>query len=158
DSGGTTRLIDFGLARPTGTPGASGTPGFASPEALHGEKLTPASDVYSSAAVLAMLLRGQPLFAGRTEEEVVAAQAAGGAPSVDGLDPHLREVLSRALAADPSERYPHANAFLVALDEAANRTYGIGWLPQAGIAALTGGAGSALITDFTLGPGGPGKS
>ena len=62
---------------------------FMSPEQLHGEALTPASDLFSLGAVLYDALTGRPPYAGETPEEVSAAHAAGRVPPpstlVDGV-------------------------------------------------------------------------
>lgn len=142
DRDGTTKLIDFGLARPTGTPGVSGTPGYLSPEAARGLPLLPASDVYSAAAVLAYLLRGRPLFEGRTVEAVIAAQVTTVRPNLRGIDAEIGEVLRWGLAPDASVRPIDAGAFLAALDDAANRSFGAGWMAAAGLA----GAVAATMT------------
>ena len=60
DQAGTSKLVDFGLASTTGSLGSSGARAYLSPEALAGQPVTPRSDVYSAAALLAHLLRGRP--------------------------------------------------------------------------------------------------
>jgi serine/threonine protein kinase len=74
------KVIDFGLAKPvvvtdgaldqTG-PHFSGTPGFASPEQLSADAISPdpRSDIYSLGATLWYLLCGKPPFAGQTLKE-----------------------------------------------------------------------------------------
>jgi serine/threonine-protein kinase len=145
DLRGTTKLIDFGLAQPSGVAGVAGTPGYLSPEAASGRPLVPASDVYSAAAVLALLLRGQPLFEGATAEAVLAAQFRPGEPPLSGIDPHLRSVLRAALTPSAADR-PDAGQFLAALDGAAERAFGPGWLASAGLAAAVGAAATAGVS------------
>jgi protein kinase-like protein len=146
DLHGTTKLIDFGLAQPAGAAGVAGTPGYLSPEAASGRPLLPASDVYSGAAVLALLLRGRPLFEGATAEAVLAAQFRPGGPSFGGIDPQLGSVLEAAMAPSPAERPADAGQFLAALDVAADRTFGRGWLASAGLAGAVGAAVTAGVS------------
>ena len=78
---GPAKLIDFGIAsRPhdgNDDDTSIGSLRFMSPEQLHGEALTPASDLFSLGAVLYDALTGRPPYAGETPEEISAAQAAG---------------------------------------------------------------------------------
>jgi hypothetical protein len=121
DSFGTARLIDFVLASPTGAPAVATLPAYLSPEAARGLAVSTRSDVYSAAAVLAMLLRGTPPIDG---------------PGADlsGIDDNLRSVILRALAVDPTERYADAEDLLQALEDAAERACGDDWLDNAGVA------------------------
>lgn len=131
DAQGTSMLIDFGLAGPTGMAARPGTGAYQAPETSAGGPSSATGDVYAAAAVLAMLLRGR-----------ATAQ-----PSLDGTDAQLRPVLARAMAADPAQRYPDAAAFLAALEEAATRRYGAAWWSQAGLgaAALSAAAGVVAV-------------
>jgi len=65
DAAGHVRLLDFGIAAPaegTATTEIFGSHGYMSPEQLHGETLTPASDVFALGAVLYEALSGTPAF------------------------------------------------------------------------------------------------
>ncbi|MFC5727709.1 MULTISPECIES: serine/threonine-protein kinase [Nocardioides] len=123
DVEGTSRLIDFGIG--------GSTPAYRSPEAVSGP-LSPASDVYAAAAVLVHLLTGQ--------------RAPAAAPDLGKVDPGIRSVLSTALAADPASRYSDAAAFLTALEEAAEETYGAAWWTSAGVGALVAPAVATLMS------------
>ncbi len=147
DLHGTTKLVDFGLARLVGVPGVSGTPGYLSPEAARGMALQPASDVYSAAAVLALLLRGRPVFAGPTPESVLAAQFRGGAPDLSGIASPIGAVLHAALAPSAAQRPSDASHLLALLDQAADQSFGAGWLARSSVAGLVSAtltAGGAL--------------
>lgn len=126
-SGGVPRLIDFGLAGPTGTTGIPANPRFTSLESGRGQVLGPASDVYSAAGVLARLLTGTLRPAART---------AGAQPPVQSIPSPLRPVLNRALSPDPADRYPDAGAMFAALKDAAEQSFGADWRGSASMAKV----------------------
>jgi serine/threonine-protein kinase len=123
---GPAKLIDFGIATPPndGSVGDTsiGTLATMSPEQLHGEALTPASDLYSLGAVLYEALTGRPPFIGSTPDEISAAQAAEAVrpPStlVEGVPARLDEAILQALRRDPAARFRTADAMAVALGTA----------------------------------------
>ncbi|MEZ4587898.1 MAG: serine/threonine-protein kinase [Gemmatimonadales bacterium] len=128
--GGSLRISDFGLAvalagRFGGATSRSGTPQFASPEQLSGEKVDGRTDLYSLAAVAVFALTGTPPFTGATPEAILVRQTAEEIPNIRGLrpdiGPHLDRVLRQALRADPQGRFPTANEFLSALNRAFRR-------------------------------------
>ncbi|MFL6158801.1 MAG: serine/threonine-protein kinase [Marmoricola sp.] len=122
---GLPRLFDFGLAGPTGTTGVPATSRFTSPESTLGQVLTPASDVYSAAGLLARLLSSTLRAGSRTSQPPVAA-----------IPSPLRPVLNQALSPSPEDRYPSAGDLLNALDLAAQRSFGLGWLGSATFATV----------------------
>ncbi|MGH7560192.1 MAG: serine/threonine-protein kinase [Gemmatimonadales bacterium] len=129
---GTVRITDFGLAIALRGPGKwggatsqSGTPRFASPEQLLGERVDGRSDLYSLAAVAYFALLGRPPFEGATPVQVLARQTTHEPPELLAARPdvgsELERVLRRALRADVSARYPTAGEFLAALTRAVKR-------------------------------------
>ena len=124
---GPAKLIDFGIARPPheGLEGdvSIGSLSAMSPEQLHGEALTPASDLFSLGSVLYEALTGRVPFPGRTPEEVSAAHATGSVrpPStlVEGIPGRLDEAILQALRRDPEQRFRSADAMSRALEAAA---------------------------------------
>ena len=129
---GPAKLIDFGIATQPhdGTDGETsiGSLRFMSPEQLHGQALTPASDLFSLGAVLYESLTGRPPYPGETPEEVSAAHAAGRVrpPStiVDGIPGRLDEAILQALRRDPDERFESADAMAASLDASADEVAG----------------------------------
>jgi serine/threonine-protein kinase len=123
---GPAKLIDFGIASPPheGHQGDTsiGSLHFMSPEQLHGQALTPASDLFSLGAVLYEALTGRPPYAGDSPEEVSAAHAAERVrpPStlVAGVPGRLDEAILQSLRRDPGSRFRSADAMGVALDAA----------------------------------------
>ncbi|MDZ4863152.1 MAG: serine/threonine-protein kinase [Gemmatimonadota bacterium] len=126
---GSLRITDFGLAlalrgqgRFGGATSQSGTPMFASPEQLLGERVDQRSDLYSLAAVAYFALLGEPPFTGATVEQVLTRQTNNQRPALGEIrtdvNPDLVAVLERALHAEVEQRYPSAMEFLQALNRA----------------------------------------
>jgi serine/threonine protein kinase len=128
DLTGSLQITDFGLALAirrnfAGATSQSGTPQFASPEQLLGERVDQRSDLYSLAAVAYYALLGTPPFPGMTVEQVLAKQTTNQFPTSrgrrDDVSEALEGVLDKALSADPAQRYSSAAEFLQALNQAA---------------------------------------
>lgn len=121
---GVPQLADFGVARLSDSTLTGGllavTVSYAAPEVLSGERATPLSDVYSLGATLYAALRGAPPFAG-LDGEVAVAQAMRvvneqPAPlASSGVAGPIVEVVERAMAKDPGQRYASAAEFRDAL-------------------------------------------
>jgi len=123
---GAAKLIDFGIAR---SPQAAvegdtsiGSLKYMSPEQLHGEALSPASDLFSVGVVLYEALTGRMPYEGRTPEDVSASHTAGvvRAPSelIDGVPGRLDDAILQALRRDPASRFHSADAMARALGAA----------------------------------------
>ncbi len=119
---GRLRVTDFGLAlalrgdgRFGGATSRSGTPQFAAPEQLLGERVDQRTDLYSLAAAAYFALLGRPPFEGRTPEAILARQTTDDLPPLErvrhDVPRELAEVLRKALASDPAARHPTATAF-----------------------------------------------
>ncbi len=126
---GDLRITDFGLAlalrgqaRFGGATSQSGTPMFASPEQLLGERVDQRSDLYSLAAVAYFALLDEPPFRGQTIEQVLTRQTTNQRPALRARRPDVSEdlalVLERALHAEVDQRFPSAVEFLQALNRA----------------------------------------
>jgi DNA-binding beta-propeller fold protein YncE len=103
-------LSDFGLAKALDDGGGSGasvvgTAEYMSPEQWRGGSVGPAADVYSLGCVLFEALTGIPPFA-RKESDTEPEMP-------EGLD----EVIERAVAKDPGDRYPSATSLIAAARE-----------------------------------------
>ena len=126
---GRLRITDFGLAlalragvRFGGATSRSGTPQFAAPEQLLGERVDQRADLYSLAAVGYFALVGRPPFAGKTPEQILARQTTDDlpplAPQRRDVPHELEDALRRALRGDPAERFHSADAFRAAVKSA----------------------------------------
>lgn len=145
DMQGSSKLVDFGLAGPSGEPGVFGTPAFMSPEATTGGSLTKRSDVYSTAAVLYTLLAGQVPYTGRDVASVLRSHREDPVPELQDHGTDLRDLLRRSLAKDPADRPADASAFLQELEEAAKRRFGATWLQRASIGGVVAGLAGAPV-------------
>jgi len=123
-------VADFGLARAvqvaggerlTGTGLAIGTPAYMSPEQAVGDKNIDArSDVYALGCVVYEMVSGHAPFEGATPQELLASHAVGTVPGLRTGDPSiplfLERAVARALARDPTDRFPSASDFAATLN------------------------------------------
>jgi Protein kinase domain/FHA domain len=122
-------LSDFGLARGVSSLGGLtrpgqflGTPDYSAPEQVSGRPVDGRADQYALACVAYTLLTGSVLFKREEPMAVLYAHLAAPPPRVTAARPDLPraldEVLARALAKAPEERYGSCGAFADALREA----------------------------------------
>jgi serine/threonine-protein kinase len=130
EADGRLRITDLGLAvalhgegRFGGASSRSGTPHFAAPEQLLGERVDQRTDLYSLGAVAYFALLGSAPFQGPTAEAILARQTRDDIPALNPIRPDVpREfeaVVRRAVLSDPAARYQSAHEFREAL-----RTWG----------------------------------
>jgi serine/threonine protein kinase len=123
---GLLRITDFGLAlalrgeRFAGATSRSGTPQFAAPEQLLGERVDQRADLYSLGAVAYFTLLGRPPFEGPTPEAILAKQTTDAVPALRESRPdvtrELEDVLQRAVRCEPADRFQTAAEFRAALE------------------------------------------
>lgn len=126
------RLLDLGLAGPTGTAaaiegaGALGNPGYVSPEQSRGAPVDARGDVYQAGATLYLALTGRPPFGDGTAQHLVDAHRAAPPPVPSAARPGLPAALDRlvvtAMLKEPAQRYPSAAAMRAAAHAAAGAT------------------------------------
>lgn len=122
-------LTDFGIGRlrddsanltQTGT--FTATLAYASPEQLTGAAIDGRSDQYSLACTLYALLTGQGPFPSTNPAGVITGHLQGAPEPISarrpGLPPALSQVLERALAKRPADRFPSCEAFTTAAAQA----------------------------------------
>ena len=118
-------LTDFGIARRiddvsnlTEANVAMGTISYVAPEQLLGKPLDGRADQYALAATTFHLLTGAPPFQDSNRAVVISHHLSTPPPRLSERRPdlaHLDEVLARALAKDPNDRYPNCLDFARAL-------------------------------------------
>jgi serine/threonine protein kinase len=102
----TAYLSDFGIA-------SVGTPSYTAPELHTGGTADVRSDIYALGCVLWTCLTGRAPFRGTSDDEVVAAHREQPVPQLPGdapLSTGANDVLRRAMAKDPEERFQSAAA------------------------------------------------
>jgi len=126
-SSGTIKLTDFGLAklptdlRLTKTGMMVGSLYYMSPEQVRAvPDVDPRSDLYSVGAVLYEMVTGARPFDGNSAFAIMLAQVGQDPPAPISLEPALplglNELILRALAKDPGDRFQSALEFRQALE------------------------------------------
>ena len=162
DGSGHAYLTDFGLTRHTSsevgltkTGQWVGTLDYVAPEQIEGRPTDARSDVYALACVLYESLTGRVPFAKDSEVATMYAHLNEAAPapreSVPDLPPAIDEVLARALAKDPKERYPSAGDFATAAAAAVRGTPVA--QPEKSVAVGDAAPAAAGATAASAGPG-----
>ncbi len=117
---GTTKLLDFGIAKALGRRASAntsvgmvkGTSGYMSPEQIRGEPLDPRSDVFSLGVVLHECLTGMRLFHGKTAEDGMLAALREEVQPPSRLNPEVSAALDavtlKALQRSRNDRYTTA--------------------------------------------------
>jgi hypothetical protein len=124
-------LTDFGIARLIGdvsltqTGQIVGTPAFMAPEVVQGAEADARADVYALGVVLYQMLTGRAPFRAETPLALLHAHVHTPPPAprtfVPALPPAVDQVLLRALAKDPAERFQSAGALAQAFRSSIGR-------------------------------------
>jgi eukaryotic-like serine/threonine-protein kinase len=115
---GEVKLVDFGLAKANSQiestdPGVvKGKFSYLSPEAASGLDVDSRADVFAVGIILWELFTGRRLFYGDTDYQTVELVRQARVPSIAAINPEieqeLEQVVRKALARDPDERYQSA--------------------------------------------------
>ncbi len=116
---GVLKIMDFGIARHSDdSPEMTktlGTPLYMSPEAINQTPQDGRADIYSIGAVLFELLTGRPPFQAESEYAVYHKHLSEMPPTLSHLV--LNQIIQRAMAKKPEERYQNALAMAAALQQ-----------------------------------------
>lgn len=129
DDDGAAKVTDFGIARSldresglTQTGAILGTADYLSPEQATGQPVTEAADQYSLGVLLYELLTGEVPYRGESVVAVAARHVNDPVPSVIDRRPdvplRVSELVERAMAKRPDDRFPSMDAFIAALEAA----------------------------------------
>ena len=120
DSTGEVFLSDFGIAKSTaitsdGGTWLVGTPAFMSPEQVQGNPVDGRADIYALGIVLYRLLSGQLPFSNDSVTALINAHVDMPIPDIRSVKHNIpmvwQEVINKAMAKDPNDRYPSAGEF-----------------------------------------------
>ena len=137
---GTVKVLDFGLAKQTMTPGlnnvipsvthsvtdvgtVAGTPAYMAPEQARGERVDKRTDIWAFGCVLFEMLTGRRLFGGSSTADTLALVMTR---EIDWkllptqLPTPVRALLSRCLERDPRKRLGDVAAIRFALEDVAD--------------------------------------
>ena len=133
-------LADFGLARLAEVTGLTttgswlGTVDYAAPETLAGEPASASADIYALGAVLHAALTGRPPFSRETAAAVIWAHAHEPPPRIAEIEhpaiDALNDVIARAMAKTPAERFSDAGELADAVRAAAGPPHELPLLAQ----------------------------
>lgn len=123
---GSVKVADFGIARVmsksnTLTKEALGSVHYISPEQAKGGRVDNRSDIYSLGVVMYEMMTGRPPYDGESPVAVAIQHINGKAPMPSTLNPNipggLEQIIMKAMAQEPGDRYPTAQAMLYDMDE-----------------------------------------
>ncbi|MGW2254603.1 serine/threonine-protein kinase [Kitasatospora sp. NPDC001660] len=127
DTAGTSKLVDFGIAVPSGADrDVSGTPAYMPPEQWAGGPASPAGDVYAATVTFFECLTGARPYAGTTVAELAVQHTEAPIPAELAPAP-LRPLILSGLAKEPQARPDSAAALVEELEAVAAAGYGPQW-------------------------------
>ena len=148
---GMLKVTDFGIAKvrdatsslATRAGEVLGTPAYMAPEQAQGVALGPPTDIYSLGVMLYELLAGRLPFPDDLEPMALLFKHVFEAPPMLGevadVSPPIADVVMRALAKAPEDRYDTAEHFGVASVGAGTATWGPGWMARSDVVLIGGG-------------------
>jgi len=124
---GTVKIVDFGVAKAasknttTQTGIIKGKLAYMSPEQAQGREIDHRSDIFSVGILLYEMMTGARMFTGETMQVLAKVREADYIPAEivrPDMDPMILDILRKALAAEPDERYQNCGQMLADVEEA----------------------------------------
>ncbi|HZM85748.1 MAG TPA: protein kinase [Blastocatellia bacterium] len=122
------KILDFGLAKlVTPSSGSSGghqtaeltalgtpfgTASYMSPEQARGERADARSDIFSLGVVMYEMIAGRLPFKGKSSVDVMHGVMHDEPPALEGVPQRLQQIVSKALAKNPTARYQSTEVLL----------------------------------------------
>ena len=125
---GLVKIVDFGLAaavshadsRLTGSGVLMGTPTYMAPEQVRGGTIDLRTDIYSLGVIMYEMFTGRPPYLGQDPLSILYQHVEGKATLPRTLNEHIPPVLEdlilKAMAVDPTQRYQSVEALRESLD------------------------------------------
>lgn len=122
---GDVKIVDFGVAKvldqqsQTTVGMFKGKLSYAPPEQLLGQQIDRRADVFAAGVLLFEAVTGDSPWAGKTNGAITHALSSGHIPRLierPDAPPELAAIVDQAMAVDPDDRYPTAEALREALD------------------------------------------
>jgi serine/threonine-protein kinase len=134
------KVLDFGLVKDIGEGGEEltqtglfmGSPKYMSPEQIRGEKVDGRCDIYALGVIMYEMLTGKVPFDRPNSVNILMAHVHEAVPAMTTqnpelqIDPAFEEVVMKAMAKKPEDRYASMDELLVALKQASEAT-GLGY-------------------------------
>ncbi len=123
--GGEVKIVDFGVAKvldqqsQTAVGMFKGKLSYAPPEQLLGQPIDRRADIFAAGVMLFEAVTGESPWAGKTNGAITHALTTGQVPKLmerADAPPELAAIVDQAMAVDPDDRYPTAEALRDALD------------------------------------------
>jgi hypothetical protein len=155
---GQSKIADFGIAVRSGHADVpAGSPAYMAPEQWTGAPADPATDVYAATCVFFECLSGHRPFGSADRATLKLRHLSAPVPVTEVPEP-VRDLVTRGMAKDPSDRPASALDFVGELERIAAEAYGrdwerSGWRRLAQVSAVLAGL-SPLAAALGTGPGG----
>lgn len=128
------KVLDFGLVKSLEDTGEDltqtglfmGSPKYMSPEQIRGERVDGRADIYSLGIIMYEMLTGKVPFDRTNSVNILMAHVHEPPPPMADINPNVtipplfEQVVLKAIAKRPEDRYPSMDALLLALKEAAD--------------------------------------
>jgi len=119
---GTIKIVDFGLAKLTGstqltkTGTSMGTAAYMSPEQIRGEGVDHGTDIWALGVMLYEMVTGEQPFKGENETALTYAILNDEPENIitirDDIPPQIDSVIGKALVKDPANRFQHVQEMI----------------------------------------------